>query len=351
MKHYETSFVDYIKSLNEYNLHENKKYIFDNLPEDFNELSNLILVGPSGSGKYTQALKIIEKYSDSQLKYEKKINCCYEKQPYIFRLSDIHYEIDISMLGCNCKQLWHELFFQIIDIITQRFEKSNKNAIILCKNFHTINSELLEIFYSYIQHNKINPNINLRFIIITESVSFINYNIINSCIIIKYKRPSISNYNKIFKNKINNKEKSFIERINSVNISNNSIINSIIEEDITNIKDFKYFDLIKSIDEIPKDIFNTITDKLINEIVNFKSSTLLEIRDLLYDMLTYNIDIYECIWYIIYYLIDNNYIDNNNMDNILNKLYIQLKFYNNNYRPIYHLERIIYNIVINIHNI
>ena len=27
MKHYETSFTDYIKAVNNYNLHENKKYI------------------------------------------------------------------------------------------------------------------------------------------------------------------------------------------------------------------------------------------------------------------------------------------------------------------------------------
>ena len=29
--------------------------------------------------------------------------------------------------------------------------KNNKKGIILCKNFHLINSELLEIFYSYMQ--------------------------------------------------------------------------------------------------------------------------------------------------------------------------------------------------------
>ena len=135
MKHYETHFVDYINSFNKYNLHENKKYIFDVLPENFSELTNLILTGPSGIGKYTQALKIIEKYSDTGLKYEKKITCSYEKQPYIFKISDIHYEIDISMLGCNSKQLWHEIFFQIIDIVTI---KQRKDAIILCKNFHKI---------------------------------------------------------------------------------------------------------------------------------------------------------------------------------------------------------------------
>ena len=353
MKYYETSFIDYIKSVNDFNIQNDKKYIIENLPDNFDKLSNLILVGPPGTGKYSQALKIIEKYSDSKLKYEKKIICPFEKQPYNFRLSDIHYEIDISMLGCNSKQLWHDIFFQIIDIITQRFEKSNKNAIILCKNFHTINSELLDIFYSYIQHNKINPNINLRFIIISESISFLPYNILNSSIIINYKRPSMETYKKTFKNNNTIKKNDFIDRMNECNISikNEDIINSILKEDITNIKDLKYFDLINNSTELPSDIFNVICDKITNEIINFKSSTLLQLRDLLYDILTYNIDVYECIWYIIYSLINMEYINEDNMDDILNKLYIQLKFYNNNYRPIYHLEIIIYNIISNIHNI
>lgn len=348
MKHYETNFTDYIKAVNNYNLHEDKKYIIDTLPDNFLELTNLIITGPSGIGKYSQALKIIEKYSDTNLKYDKKITCSFEKQPYIFKISDIHYEIDISMLGCNSKQLWHEIFFQIIDIVTI---KQRKDAIILCKNFHTINSELLDIFYSYMQHNKINHNINLKFIIITEHVSFIPYNILNNCISISYKRPSIEKYKQLFTLTSNNNENiKFLDRItgNKIIINNYNLLNNIPESNIVNIKDFRYFNLINDDNDIPDDIFNIVSDKLYNEIINFKKSSLLQLRDLLYDILTYNLDIYECIWYIIYELIDNNYINNDNYKNILNQLYIQLKYYNNNYRPIYHLERIIYNIIINI---
>ena len=349
MKHYETSFIDYIKAVNNYNLHEDKEYIFNSLPNNFSELTNLIITGTSGIGKYSQSLKIIEKYSDTGLKYDKKITCSFEKQPYIFKISDIHYEIDISMLGCNSKQLWHEIFFQIIDIVTI---KQRKDAIILCKNFHTINSELLDIFYSYMQHNKINPNIDLKFIIITEHISFIPYNILNNCISINYKRPSIEKYKKLFtlSNNTDNDNIKFLERINknNINIKDFDLINNIPEANIINIKDFKYFNLINNDNDIPEDIFNIVSDKLLTEIINFKKCSLLQIRDLLYDILTYNLDVYECVWYIIYELIDNNYINNNNYKNILNQLYIQFKYYNNNYRPIYHLERIIYNIIINI---
>ena len=77
---------------------------------------------------------------------------------YYLKISDIHYEIDMSLLGCNSKLLWHEIYNQIIDIITA---KPNKQGIILCKYFHEIHNELLEIFYSYMQ-TLYNSNININ---------------------------------------------------------------------------------------------------------------------------------------------------------------------------------------------
>ena len=90
----------------------------------------------------------------------------YNKTLYYFKISDIHYEIDMSLLGCNSKLLWHEIYNQIIDSI---LSKNNKSGIILCKYFHEIHSELLEIFYSYMQ-SLYNSSINLKFILITQEL-------------------------------------------------------------------------------------------------------------------------------------------------------------------------------------
>ena len=348
MKYYETNFVDYIKKSKEYNLHNDKSQIVDSMPNKIEDVGNIIFTGPSGIGKYTQVLKIIEKYSDSNLKYDKKITCYFDKQNYTYRISDIHYEIDMSLLGCNSKQLWHEIFFQIIDIITI---KTKKEAIFLCKNFHNINNELLETFYSYMQHQKINQNINIRFFIITEHISFIPYNIINSSVVVSFKRPKLDKYKKLFI-KRKSEPDNFLKRITgdfNINDKSKKIIKEITSSDITNIKELKSFDIIDD-NEVPIELFDTVTNKLINEIINFKSSEFIAIRDQLYDILTYNIDIYECIWQILYYLIENNYLNKENTIIIL-KLYIQLKYYNNNYRPIYHLERILYSIIVSIHKI
>ena len=54
MKYYQSSFKDYIHS---YQTHDIHPYIDPNI-----DITNhLIIYGPNGSGKYTQALKLIHK--------------------------------------------------------------------------------------------------------------------------------------------------------------------------------------------------------------------------------------------------------------------------------------------------
>ena len=195
MKFYETHFEEYITENNKINLHSKISKIYNNFPNKLSELKNLIFYGPSGIGKYTQMLTSIKKYSPSELKYEKKILINYNKQQYFFKISDVHFEIDISLLGCNAKILWHEIYQQIIDIISAKTEKS---GIIVCKYFHEIHSELLDNFYSYMQQNNA-MSIDIKFIIITEQLSFIPDNIINCCETIHISRPSKTMYNKCIK--------------------------------------------------------------------------------------------------------------------------------------------------------
>ena len=141
MKFYETHFEEYINENNRGSLHPKLNKIYANFPKTLHELKNLIFFGPNGTGKYTQMLKSIKKYSPTELKYEKKISLTYNKQQYFFKISDIHYEVDMSLLGCNSKLLWHEIYQQIIDILSA---KTDKSGIIVCKYFQDIHSELLQ---------------------------------------------------------------------------------------------------------------------------------------------------------------------------------------------------------------
>ena len=46
---------------------------------------------------------MIKNISPSNSKYERKLDVTVNKKNYIFKISDIHYEIDMELLGCNAK--------------------------------------------------------------------------------------------------------------------------------------------------------------------------------------------------------------------------------------------------------
>ena len=149
MKYLETHFEDYVASVKRENLHSSLHKTYNYFPDNIRDLPNLILYGPHGVGKYSQGLFAIQKYSSSDLKYERKIKIEHNRSmPYFIKISDIHFEVDMSLLGCNAKILWGKIYNQIIDILET---KPKPYGIIICKNFHLIHNELLDVFYSYMQ--------------------------------------------------------------------------------------------------------------------------------------------------------------------------------------------------------
>ena len=301
MKFFETHFEEYTNNVN---MHTKIAKLYDNFPDELSKFKNLIMYGPSGVGKYSQMLFAIKRYSPSDLKYEKKISINFNKTSYYFKISDIHYEIDMALLGCQSKLLWNDIYNLIIDIINAT--KSNNMGIIVCKNFHEIHNELLETFYSYMQTGFSSNNIDIKFIILTEEISFIPNDIINACKIINIERPSKNSYNKLFKTNLD---------VNKIG----------------NIKMLK-----AKIDDI--NYHQIVCDKIIDTIIDYDNLKFATFRDLLYDILIYNINIFSCCWYILNSLTMRGKINHNNIEEILKRTYRFFQYYNNNYRPIYHLE-------------
>lgn len=317
MKFLETHFNEYIQSSKNVNLHPSLHSTFNKFPKKICDLKNIIFYGPPGVGKYTQMLNSIQQYSPSELKYEKKLTCTYNKYDYIFKISDIHFEIDMSLLGCHSKLLWNDIFITINDVLSSR---SNSSGIIVCKNFHKIHNELLDCFYSYIQC--INKNVNITYILLTEHISFIPENILNCFFVINMARPNKTSYNKILNKKLNSK----------INIT--SIYN--IKNIITNTNSF-----INNI--------NTLIDKIMVYIKDPESINYLHFRDLIYDIFIYDMDINYIIWKIIYNLEIIMNIPKEIISDIYLDTYIFFQYYNNNYRPIYHLENYLYTIINKVH--
>jgi len=331
MKFYETHFDEYLESLNKHNIHPELANTIAAFPNTIGDMCNQIVYGPPGSGKYSQVLKILEKYSPTRLKYNKKITVQTDKQKYIYHISDIHYEVDMSLLGCNSKIIWHELYLQIVDIVSMC---PTKQGIILCKNFHAIHTELLDIFYSYIQqYNHSQILVKIKFILLTDHISFIPNNILNSCQIIAVKKPASTDIMRIIENKLPPMDVGKIADI-MTKIDTNTVLN---------IKELSSFSLVSGVDRIPIDIFNTICNTIIKEMTNHQKMSVPAFRDTIYDILVYNLDANDCIWYILSHFINNNAnITAEIVTEMTAKIFEFFKNYNNNYRPIYHLESILF---------
>lgn len=389
MKHYETHFDDYVQSAEKYSLHPELDGILANFPSD--KLGNLIVYGPSGVGKYTQVLRILKKYSPSQLKYDKKVTLSIKKQskkmmasptptatikktvstpdtkskssaaaaikkPAIaivnekqcfsmtYRISDIHFEIDMSLLGCNSKQVWHELYLQIMDIVAIR---PVKRGIIVCKNFHAIHSELLDNFYSYVQSQELfRSRVELVYVLITEHLSFIPNQLMDRFAVLSVGRPTTDAMISTIA----------VHRGDAYADAANKILSDIgSNENILNMKELFSFGLVQSVDALPRDNFNIICDSLIEEMESIgsggttlqglqgsgqdrTSTHVMYFRDALYDILIYGLDAMECVWYVSRHYIEQHRIPVQRIPGLMAKIHEFSHQYGNNYRAIFHLE-------------
>ena len=164
--------------------------------------------------------------------------------------------------------------------------------------------------------------LKLKFIILTEHISFISNDILNIFKTIYIEKISKSTYKKIYKVKD-------IDNINNLNYLKYNINCKILLEPYKNICN---------------KIIATITSGNID---------LNKIRTYIYDLLIYNTNIYDAYYYILESLIKKNLLNktNINSNDLYNNTVIFFMYYNNNYRPIFHLENYIYYLVKVIHNI
>jgi len=386
MKYCETTFEEYVRASHRNDIHPEVTDLIAQLPAHVQQCPSMILYGPSGVGKYTAALRIIEKYSPSRLKFQRRIalqelsspasasassssasssgsssangnNAGTEKEKekdkeWLFRVSDIHYEVDFSMLGCESKKMWNDFFFQIADIVSVHPERT---GIILCHNFHCIHNELLDVFYSYMQHSSL-LHIHLSFLILTQHISFLPSCIVQRCQMIPVVRPSSAAYASLGNN-------------NNNNIHN--LLDAIPKDAILNLKEIRSFGKLQSLKQLPTDLFNLVCDNIVRHMdhmmtmdhrqtptqTQMQTQTQTQtqkqndiemyalFRDCLYDILLYALDITECLWYIVEHYLETGMLQEVQLPELLDRMHIFLKYYNNNYRPIYHLESMFYYLI------
>ena len=264
------------------------------LPKCVEQFEHMILYGPAGSGKYTQMLRIVSTYSKSKLKYERRVSVplSLQQQTHTIKISDIHYEVNMELLGCNAKLIWHDLYTHIMEMIQNKFPY--KTGIIVCTNFHFIHNELLEIFYSYMQSN-------IKFIVLTESVSFLPNAIFDRCKCVAIAKPS----------PLAVKECMGLENIyNTTNLGMAHL-------------PFVSAECIAG-------------NKIIKDIEN---DTILSIREHIYHILVHNLHAELCLWYVFKTLVPK--LSQEKRENLLKEWCDEVTLYTKNYRPLFHLEHFV----------
>jgi len=299
-----------------------------------NNFNNYIFFGPSCSYKYKNVLKLLQHYSPSNLKYEKKLHINLVKTDFYIKISDIHYEIDVENFIYNSKSSWNDIYTIIYNSIASSV---NKKGYIVFRNFDKINYDLLDLLYNYMQ-KELFSTLNIKYIIITECVSFIPMKIINICKIINFAKLSKKNIYCL----CNKQNKQFFKKLTVTSNSNSNSYDTLAPSNVESIYNkvnnpniFTHLDISNNIKYIEQHIAicNTFISLIISNNYNISN-----IRTLLYDILINHLNSHECFFYIIQSLIINKLINSNKISDLIFNSIFFLKNYNNNYRPIFHLE-------------
>ena len=292
-----------------------------------NDFSNYIFYGPPCSYKYKNVLKMLQHFSPSNLKYEKKLHIDLAKTDFYIKISDIHYEIDVENFIYNSKSSWNDIYSVIYNSIAS---SSNKKGYIVFRNFDKINYDLLELLYNYMQ-KELFASLTIKYIIITESISFIPFKITNMCKVLHFSKLN----KKIIYGLCNKNNRQFFKYLNSTtNTSANDSIKQLVNK-VNNPNIFSYLDISNNLKYIEnhKSICDTYIELITSTNYNIKN-----IRTLLYDILIYHLNCHECFYYIIKTLIQKELILTTKISDLIYNSLIFFKNYNNNYRPIFHLE-------------
>ena len=160
----------------------------------------------------------------------------------------------------------------------------------------------------------------IKYVLITTELSFIPEIILNKCEVINV--PVFS--------------KSLVRKLVKVNNYDKETINiKYLKSDINSLSNG----------------YKNFGDRLLNHILKYEEVKYQELRDSIYDTLIYHINLGDIIWYILMKLICDNKVKENEIADILVNTYKFLQFYNNNYRPIYHLEKYFYYLIIKVHEL
>ena len=168
--------------------------------------------------------------------------------------------------------------------------------------------------------NNISEHNHIVFFLLCEHVSFIPDNIVQCCQTISIPRPTAAAYKRCMQTP---------KKMPAL-------------PSIENIKVLKGVDL-------PLNYADKILDNIIEFVLTIEKFKYITLRELLYDILIYDINVHESIWHILSRLIQDGHISPEDTTDVLMKTHSFFRYYNNNYRPIYHMELYVIYLIQKIH--
>ena len=168
-----------------------------------------------------------------------------------------------------------------------------------------------------------NP-IQLKYMFIAESVCFLPDSIIKCCELISINRPR-----SVMVQKHVRKRNPAIVAEDTERASNMKALYSIQSQ-------------VEVFEVVVQNIVNAVTSGIVD--VNF-----LDMRECIYDLFVYDANVHRCMWSVLSTLIKNGHIDDDMISVCVEHTYEFFKLYNNNYRPIYHVESYMYKLMSVIH--
>lgn len=271
-------------------------------------------------------------------------------EPY-YRTSDVHYEIDIQQLGSGSKQTWHAALFHIVDVITTRrgTDASLSGGIILCKNIHLADTDLLDVFYSYMNHPYHHLfGVHVRFVLLSDHVCFFPATILARSVLVSVRRPSMAAY--IAAVSANLASVPGVPEMLPTPFGVEAL-GSVDATSIVNIKEL--YDIARGTNPVNNatDTSTLLSDPLFAALTAPAYSTshpnkprslrLGQFRTHLYNILVHKMDVHSIILRVLERLVEANRI---RLSLVLPYLSEYFYDYNQGYRAIFHIERIFFRI-------
>lgn len=300
-------------------------------------ISNYLVYGGLSHENYAVACEIISEHSPSRAKCIRSLRVQFQKKEVLIPMGDTHFEVDVHALGTSAKYLWTHIIQQIQDIVVLR---DSHVAFVVCKNFHCISNEMLELFTSNVRETSYTTrhrSTRIYYIVLVQNVSF-------------FPRPFLARFYK--HRSPMDQFRRLALRGGCANASEGTMDPEWLRErrnaETNRIRAYlgpqplesKVYELHRSSETYKMAIYEDLRQCL----YHYRTSNSNRLRNALYDVSIYGWDMYEVMWRLIRSLADNfETADDDKSAAVISDLLLEsnniCEQYNLNYRPILHVER------------